>query len=166
MTPPSHSSSTTDRRRAPSPTSGVTPCLFGLAFVMLEQRVQFLDQRLHLERHGLVDAAGLSGAHFGDRRLKPAQGPETVDGLERGKHDETDGKQREAARQGAAERRDLVVELGAVLRDLKPPDSERTRQADIGFGDAEHFGFAELIAVADMQAEIIMAAAGFKRAIP
>ena len=41
-------------------------CLLGLAFVVLDQRVQFLDHRRDLVGHGGVDAVGLAGTHAGD----------------------------------------------------------------------------------------------------
>jgi hypothetical protein len=67
--------------------AGVAAGFLGLGLGMGEQRVQFLDHRLHLEREGVGHAVGAGRADVRDRLADVSQRPEAVPGLQHG-HDE------------------------------------------------------------------------------
>jgi hypothetical protein len=145
--------------------AGVASCLLGLAFVVLDQGVELLDHRRDLDGHRARHAGRLPGAHPRDLLADAAQGPQAVEGLQRGKQQQPDREQREAAHQGPSQYGDLRIEPVAALRDLEPPMDRRTGQHHVAFDDAELL-VGELRAVVDVQVAVVMRAAMRETAIP
>src|SRR3546814_3247088 len=94
--------------------AGVQPRFLCLFLVMREQRVEFVDHRLHLERQRRGDAVVLPAAHRRDGAADVTQRPEAVDGLERGEHDQAEAEQEETGEQGRSD--ENTSELQSLLR--------------------------------------------------
>ncbi len=135
--------------------AGMQPRFFGLFLVMREQRVEFVDHRLHLERQRGGDAALLSAAHRGDRAADMAQRPQAVEGLKRREDDQPEPEQSEAGDQRRAQRPRLHLQHVARLGDLEPPFRLAARQHHIALGDAQ-FLVGELVAVIDMENLVVV----------
>ena len=129
--------------------AGVAPRLFGLHLVMLDQRVQFLGQRLDLARQPFLDPRFLARADRRDGAADPAQRPKPVNRLQSGEDDQAEAEDTERTQQGAAEDADLFVDHVAALRDLEAPAHRRAGQADVALDHPELL-LGEFVAVVIM----------------
>ena len=139
--------------------------LLGLSLGMREQRVQFLDQRLHFERQRLGDAVGTGRAHRLDRAAHVAQREQPVPGLQGGHQQQAQRKNDEAVDQDRADRGDLRFQFAGAGSHGEPPLRIAAGQDDRALHHAQRLA-RELQAVVDMRLGIEMVAAHFKRAIP
>ncbi len=143
----------------------VQPRLLRLAFVVRDQRVQFLDHRRQFDRQRTRHAVRLARTHPRDLLAHPAQRPQPVEGLERGQHDQPEREQRETAHQCPPQHRDLRVQAIARLRDLKPPLQLRSRQRHVLFDDAKLL-ILELHTLVGMGGAVVVIAAVSEPPIP
>ena len=141
------------------------PRLLGLFFIMREQRVEFVDHRLHFERQRRIDAAVLPAAHRRDRAADMAQRPQAVKGLERRKDDEAEAKQCKAGDQRLSHRTHLRVERLARLCNLVSPVGLAARQDDVAFEHAQ-FLVGKLVAVIGVDLVVDMRRRRLQRTLP
>ena len=145
--------------------AGMGTRFLGLALVVGEQRVQFLDHGLDFQRQRISHPAGTCLAHGLDGATHPAQGAKAVPGLQPRHDEQAQAQDDKAVDKDRADTADLFVKVPSAGSHGEPPLRLAARQQDRPFDHPQRLA-GELVAVIDVRLGVEMVAAHLKAAVP